>query len=86
VWTWLLLPYAQLLAKTILNEKQLKQELTALAEPFRRNLRNGRCASVAEIWDGGLPGQPAPDIPKGAPAQAWSVAALVAIENMIRNL
>jgi len=38
----------------------------------------GWLASVAEVWDGENPG-----VPKGAPAQAWSVAALYCIEKMI---
>jgi glycogen debranching enzyme len=38
----------------------------------------GHIASIAEVWDGD-----APHFPKGAPAQAWSVAALYNVENYI---
>ncbi|MCB5253531.1 MAG: hypothetical protein LHW51_11215 [Candidatus Cloacimonetes bacterium] len=41
----------------------------------------GHNASVAEVWDGENP-----HFPKGAPAQAWSVAALYNIETFIESL
>jgi glycogen debranching enzyme len=41
----------------------------------------GHIASIAEVWDGDMP-----HFPKGAPAQAWSVAALYNIETFLESL
>jgi predicted glycogen debranching enzyme len=80
VWTWLLLPYAELLGKVTEDKRVLKEELTSLTSNLKRRLARGTLASVAEVWDGEDPG-----VPKGAPAQAWSVAALYCIEKMIES-
>jgi glycogen debranching enzyme len=78
VWTWLLLPYAELLRKVVGDRRVLKEELTSLTAHLKRGVRRGTLASIAEVWDGENPG-----VPKGAPVQAWSVAALYCIEKMI---
>jgi glycogen debranching enzyme len=80
VWTWLLLPYAELLRKVTGDRRVLKEELASLTSGLRRRLARGTLASVAEVWDGEDPG-----VPKGAPAQASSVAALYCIERMIES-
>ena len=77
VWTWLLLPYAQLLAKTV-RDQSLKEHLVELVQPLREAIRKGRLATVPEVWDGHEP-----CVPRGAPAHACSVAALVCVERMI---
>lgn len=81
VWTWLLLPYAQLLEKVIQEKGLLKSELEKSIYALRKGIRKGSLASIAEIWDGENP-----NVPKGAPAQAWSVAAVFYIEKMIEEL
>jgi glycogen debranching enzyme len=78
VWTWLLLPYAELLRKVVEDRLVLKEELTSLTLHLKCGVRRGTLASIAEVWDGEDPG-----VPKGAPVQAWSVAALYCIERMI---
>jgi glycogen debranching enzyme len=81
VWTWLLLPYAKLVQKTARRSTRLKKELEEIVHGLRERIMQGAFASVAEVWDGD-----AQDVPKGAPAQAWSVAALFCIEKMIEGL
>ncbi len=80
-WTWLLLPYAKLVRKTVGRKARLKIELEEIARGIRERVMQGALASIAEVWDGDTQ-----DVPKGAPAQAWSVAALFCIEEMIERL
>ncbi len=83
-WAWLLGPFCGLYIKVYQKEKS-KAELAKALSDFVATLRNGfmrgHIASVAEVWDGD-----APHFPKGAPAQAWSVAALYNIESYIDSL
>jgi len=72
------LPYAELLAKITPDRALLKKELERVVFDLRCAVRRGVLASVAEVWDG-----EEPSVPKGAPAQARSVAALYCIEKMI---
>jgi len=81
VWTWLLLPYANLICKEIVEKDKLVLMLKEIISIFRDGLRSGVFSSVAEIWDG-----KDPHLPRGAPAQAWSVSALYCIEKMIQKL
>ncbi len=81
VWTWLLLPYAQLLEKIIPDKTLLKRELEDSIFQIRCTIMNGTLASAPEVWDGENP-----HVPKGTPAQAWSVAALFCIEKMIEDI
>jgi len=59
-------------------KEEIIAALTSFIFTFRNSFMKGHIASIAEIWDGD-----APHFPKGAPAQAWSVAALYNIENYI---
>ena len=81
VWAWLLGPFCGLYTRAY-NGVKTKEEIIAALISFISTLRTsfmkGHIASIAEIWDGD-----APHFPKGAPAQAWSVAALYNIENYI---
>jgi glycogen debranching enzyme len=58
-----------------------RAELEKLIWRFRRGFMKGHIASVAELWDGDQP-----HVPKGCPAQAWSVMAVVEIEDLIRRV
>ncbi len=77
VWTWLLLPYAKLIAKTEGDSGKLAEKLEESVSNLKKGILEGIFSSVAEVWDGDNP-----TVPKGAPAQAWSVAALYCIEKM----
>jgi glycogen debranching enzyme len=84
VWAWLLGPFCGLYVKVYKDEKSPRELALALGDfigTLRKGFMKGHIASVAEVWDGD-----APHFPKGAPAQAWSVAALYNIESYIDSL
>ncbi len=84
VWAWLLGPFCGLYVKThkgVRPDCEIKDTLSSFIQTFRQSFLRGHIASVAEIWDGD-----SPHFPKGAPAQAWSVAALYNIESYIAVL
>lgn len=84
VWAWLFGPFCGLYVKVYKDEKSTKELSEALKEfiaTFRSSFMRGHIASIAEVWDGD-----SPHFPKGAPAQAWSVAALYNIESYIASL
>ena len=84
VWAWLLWPLARLYLKVNQGKKSprtMARELTGYVWRFRSAFMRNHISSVAEIWDG-----LEPDLPKGCPAQAWSVMALLLIERTIKDL
>ncbi len=81
VWAWLMGAFCGLYLKIYKDEKTEKEiaaELSKYVSTLRNSFMRGHIASVAEVWDGDTP-----HFPKGAPAQAWSVAALYNIESYI---
>jgi predicted glycogen debranching enzyme len=83
-WAFLLAPMARLYEKAFRRTKpaaERRAELEKLIWRFRRGFMKGHIASVAELWDGDQP-----HVPKGCPAQAWSVMAVVEIEDLIRRV
>ncbi|HOH97361.1 MAG TPA: amylo-alpha-1,6-glucosidase [Candidatus Cloacimonadota bacterium] len=84
VWAWLFGPFCGLYLKVYRTEKsdqEIAEALSSFIGTFRSSFMKGHIASIAEVWDGD-----APHFPKGAPAQAWSVAALYNIETYISSL
>lgn len=82
VWSWLLLPMAKTAAKVMSRDREaLAKELESLIFRFRDGFLSGQMASVPELYDGDDP-----NLPKGAPAQCWSVAAIFVIEHMLKRL
>jgi glycogen debranching enzyme len=82
VWPYLLGDFAKLSAKVLSAEyshSELFKEIGGYVWAFRDAFMRGEFASVAEVWDGSDP-----YFPKGCPAQAWSVFALLEIENMLK--
>lgn len=67
-WTWLLGHYA-LAEYRVYNDAAAAQ---ARLQPIRDHLRDAGLGTVSEIFDGA-----APHAPRGAPAQAWSVACVL---------
>jgi len=65
VWGWLLGPFALAHARVHGDRAAAR----ALLEPMRHHLDDYGVGSIAEIFDG-----EAPFVPRGCPAQAWSVA------------
>ncbi|BAU23276.1 hypothetical protein THC_0891 [Caldimicrobium thiodismutans] len=74
VWVWLLYPYCKLLGK-ILTLRDYKEALKKLLHPFRDLILSGKVGSLPELYDGD-----SPFYPKGAPAQFWSVSAILLLE------
>ncbi|MDY0151083.1 MAG: amylo-alpha-1,6-glucosidase [Candidatus Cloacimonas sp.] len=84
VWAWLLGPFCGLYVRTYQGKKsnaEIREALVSFIQTFRHSFMRGHIASVAEIYDGD-----SPHFPKGAPAQAWSVAALYNVEGYIAKL
>jgi len=84
VWAWLLGPLCGLYVKAysgVKPEAEIKESLSSFINTFRQSFMRGHISSIAEIWDGD-----APHFPKGAPAQAWSVAAIYNVESYILSL
>ncbi|HNX01750.1 MAG TPA: amylo-alpha-1,6-glucosidase, partial [Candidatus Cloacimonadota bacterium] len=84
VWAWLIGPYCGTYLKAykgIKPNEEIKNDLSSFIATFRNSFMKGHIASIAEVWDG-----ESPHFPKGAPAQAWSVAALYNIESYIQTL
>lgn len=82
IWVWLLLPMAKVAAKIFSRNKNiLFKELREIVSSFRDGFMKGEIASIPEIYEGAEP-----NLPKGAPAQCWSVAAVFIIEKMIDEL
>mgnify|MGYP000014692602 CR=1 FL=1 len=79
VWPWLLGSYAD--AKLALWGEAAKPALEALFSGFESVFYAYGWEQVAEIFDGD-----APHTPRGAPAQAWSVAELLRIAFHLRRL
>lgn len=81
VWAWLLSPFVHTYYDIFKSEKtpdELREDIIFFIWSFRNGFMRGHIASVAEVWDGDIP-----HFPKGCPAQAWSVAALVEAEALI---
>lgn len=84
VWAWLMGHFCGLYVKAYRKQKtdqELAEDLSHFIGVLRNSFMRGHIASVAEVWDGENP-----HFPKGAPAQAWSVAALYNIETFIESL
>ena len=72
VWPWLLGPFITAYLKVSENKQQARERAQGWLQPFRAHLRQGCLGSVSEILDGDPP-----YTPRGAVAQAWSVAELL---------
>jgi len=82
VWVWLLLPMAKVAERVYGDDRvHLRRELLGLVSAFRDRFVSGDMASVPELYDG-----ESPRLPKGAPAQCWSSAAIFLIEKMLEEL
>ncbi len=80
VWPWLLGPYIDA-TLNIEGKAAAKREIIRVLEPFRAHLDDACLGQVSEIFDGDPP-----HAPRGAPAQAWSVAELLRIAALGREL
>jgi predicted glycogen debranching enzyme len=73
VWPWLMGAFVEAYLRVNNNSWQSKKRCSVLLEPLLRHFQNDGCInSVSEIFDGDEPHRP-----RGAFAQAWSVAELL---------
>jgi predicted glycogen debranching enzyme len=80
VWAFLMLPFIKLAKKVFSargKDALFQKEASRYIWHLRNSIMNGEAASIAEIWDG-----VDPYLPKGCPAQAWSVFALFEAEHI----
>lgn len=73
VWPWLIGMYWDAVIY-VEGEKAANEEANKILKPFVQHLDQGCLGHIAEIFDGD-----APHTPRGAPAQAWSVAELLRV-------
>lgn len=78
VWPWLLEHYAEAFLK--IHGKSGLAHIRNLYEEFEAVMIEHGIGSISEVYDGNPP-----HLPGGAPSQAWSVAALLRIEELIRT-
>ena len=78
VWPWLLEHYAEAFLK--IHGKSGLAHVRNLYEEFEAVMIEHGIGSISEVYDGNPP-----HLPGGAPSQAWSVAALLRIEELIRT-
>ncbi|MCX7981087.1 MAG: amylo-alpha-1,6-glucosidase [Bacteroidia bacterium] len=79
VWPWLIGAYAE--AKIAIWGSSTKPALQKLLQSFEEGLYTYGWGMVAEIYDGD-----APHLPRGAPAQAWSIAELLRTHTLLQRL
>lgn len=75
VWSWLIGPYVTALERVRTTDgraDEVRAEVRALLTPLLDHLDDAGLGTVSEIFDGEPPHEP-----RGAPAQAWSVAELL---------
>jgi len=72
VWPWLLCPFVKAHVQAFGRMKKSIKFCRRLVERFEPELERGCLGSIGELYDGDPPHRPC-----GAPAQAWSVAALL---------
>ena len=81
VWPWLLGPYAKALLKVSPNKTQAKQFLrTNVQALWQKHLTDGGLMGISEIFDGMYPYHS-----DGCIFQAWSVASVIELMNMLKT-
>jgi predicted glycogen debranching enzyme len=78
VWAWLLGPYVRAVLRNRGDSPAARLALARRLEPFREHLRIAGLNQVSEIFDGDPP-----HAPRGCIAQAWSVAELVRLSELL---
>ena len=76
VWAWLLGPYVESHWKVMGD----REAALAMLRPFVHHLRDAGLGSISEIFDGDPPNHP-----RGAVAQAWSVAEILRVWRLLNS-
>lgn len=74
VWGWLIGPFVDAYRKVHSQDAKAKKRINEILSSFDAHLSEAMLGQVSEIFDGDPP-----HAPRGAPAQAWSVAALLRV-------
>lgn len=77
VWGWLIGPYIEAYRKAFNDEPE---EIEALLKGFRLHINEAGVGQISEIFDA-VP----PHLPRGCPAQAWSVAEVLRVRAAINR-
>ena len=72
VWAWLIGPFIEAYRKTHADDAGTQRQITELLAGFKGHLSEAMLGQISEIFDA----EP-PHCPRGAAAQAWSVAELI---------
>jgi glycogen debranching enzyme len=80
VWPWLLGPYYEAHLKLHGFSKQSRRAVAQALAVWSGHLREAGLGTVSEIFDGDIPHRP-----RGCIAQAWSVAELLRVCQLVRN-
>ncbi len=72
VWAWLIGPYISAYARAYAGNKDIKNYIKKLFEPFYAHLFEAGLGSISEIFDGDPP-----HTPRGCISQAWSVGEIL---------
>jgi predicted glycogen debranching enzyme len=74
VWVWLIGPFVEAYRKTHPDSSATRRKVRGYLAAFQQHLSEGTLGQVSEIFDADAPHQP-----RGAGAQAWSVAELLRV-------
>ncbi|MFT3746496.1 MAG: amylo-alpha-1,6-glucosidase [Pyrinomonadaceae bacterium] len=72
VWGWLIGPFAEAYRKVHSKDPKATNHLASILSSFKAHLSTAMVGQISEIFDGD-----APNAPRGAAAQAWSVAEIL---------
>jgi len=79
LWAWLLGEYARA-AVYALDKKEAQSRISCILDGMRGHLSVAGLGGISEIFDGDPPHQP-----RGCPWQAWSVAAILSIMDLVKE-
>jgi predicted glycogen debranching enzyme len=79
VWAWLLGPFARALLN-LRDSAEVRDELRQLLRPFLKHIDEAGVGQISEVFSAEFPHEPG-----GTVAQAWSVAQLLEIWQMVRK-
>ncbi|MBP9663492.1 MAG: glycogen debranching enzyme family protein [Pyrinomonadaceae bacterium] len=74
VWSWLIGPFIDAYRRTHSNDARASRRIAEILAPLTDHLTNTMLGNISEIFDAD-----APHSPRGAAAQAWSVAELLRV-------
>jgi predicted glycogen debranching enzyme len=74
VWAWLIGPFVDAYRKVSPNGKKNEERISEILSGFEEHFTEAGCGQISEIFDAD-----SPNLPRGCPAQAWSVAEVLRV-------